>query len=113
MRLHVETDQVRAKQAIDQLTLPGTNAECLRIRPRDMPEDGDASVGSLLFDHSGNQREVIVLYQHDRPRCAFHFLQQSIGEFPVYGLVVAPVVGTKNGPRVSDVAERPEAFVSK
>src|SRR5712692_377346 len=113
MRLDVETDQVGAEQAIYKLTLPGTNAECLRIWPGDMPEDSDASVGPLLFDHSGNQREVIVLHQHHRPGCAFHFLQQGIGKFPVYRLIVAPVVGTKNRPRVSDVAKRPEAFVGK
>src|ERR1700722_1521259 len=50
VRLGMETDQVRAKQAVEELPLPRANAERFRIGPRNMPEDGDARVGTRLFD---------------------------------------------------------------
>ena len=51
--LNVEADEVRAQQAVQQLTLPRANAEGFRIRPGNMPEDGHARVGMLGLDHGG------------------------------------------------------------
>ena len=36
--LHVEANQVAAEQAVEDLFLPGTDAERLPIRPWDVPE---------------------------------------------------------------------------
>ncbi len=52
MRLNVESNEVSAQQSVDEFTLPGANTECFGIRPRNVPEDGDASVGAGLLDHS-------------------------------------------------------------
>ena len=38
-RLRVKSDGVRSQQTIQQFALPWTNAENLRIRPRNVPED--------------------------------------------------------------------------
>src|SRR5438128_179762 len=64
--LDVEADDVRAEQAFEQLLAPGTDAECLRVRPRDMPEDGDACVGTLCLHHRWKAREVVVLDEEQR-----------------------------------------------
>src|SRR3954451_1562345 len=76
-----------------------------------MPEDRDASLGTLLLDHSGQQGEVVVLKQNDRAFSVRHFFQQGVGKFPVHFLVVLPIVGTEQGTRVSDVAERPQTLI--
>ena len=48
VRLDVEADEVRAKQAVQQLALPGANAERLRIGPGNVPEDGHAGIRPFL-----------------------------------------------------------------
>ena len=47
VRLDVEADQVGAQQAVEQFALPRADAEGLRIRPGDVPEDGDARIRAL------------------------------------------------------------------
>ena len=50
MRLNVKSDQIRSQQSVHQLPLPRTDAECFRIGPGDMPEDGHACIRPLLLD---------------------------------------------------------------
>src|SRR5579864_1636244 len=64
MRLNVKADQVGAQQSFQQFALPWTNAERLRIRPGNMPENGYARIRPSLFDQVRKQGEVIILNQH-------------------------------------------------
>ena len=69
--------------------------------------------GPLLLDHARQQREMIILHQHDGFFLALHLLEQGVGEFPVHGAVMLPILGAEDRPRVGDVAERPESFVGE
>jgi hypothetical protein len=109
----MEPDQVRAQHAVEQLALPRTNAESLRIRPGNVPEDRNARVGPAFLDQARQQGEMIILDEHHRFLFTAHFVQQHSGEFPIHRLVVFPVLGAKNGPRVRDVAERPDSLVGE
>src|SRR5580704_18298597 len=60
VRLNMEADQVGAQEAVNELALPGTNAEGLRIGPRNVPENCDAGVGPRIFQHARQQCKVIV-----------------------------------------------------
>jgi hypothetical protein len=111
--LNVEANQVRAQQSVYEFSLPGTNTECLRVRPRDMPEDCHARIGARLLNHPGQKREVIILGQQHRTVHALHLLQHRIGEPPVGRLIVLPVGNPKHGASVGNVAERPEPLVGK
>ena len=113
MRLDVETDQIGAEQAVEQFALPGTNREGFRIGPGNVPENRDASVGPRGLDQPRQQREVIILNQHERRFGGFDFLQHGLREFFVDALVVLPIGGAETRTRVGDVAERPNAFVGE
>src|SRR3981081_2583344 len=78
-----------------------------------MPEDRDPRVRPLLFDHPGQQCEVVVLYQDDGSDAIFYFFEQGVGELSVDCLIMIPVVGPKNGAGMSDMAEWPESLVGK
>src|SRR6202012_2521894 len=61
VRLNMKADQVRAEQAIQQLLLPGADAERFRIGPWNMPEDCNSRVRHPVFHHARQQGKVIVL----------------------------------------------------
>src|SRR5262245_40347996 len=65
MRLDVESYQVGTENSIEKFMLPRTDAEGFRVRPRDVPEDGDVGFGHPFFDHAGQQREMVVLHEND------------------------------------------------
>ena len=111
MRLHMESDQVGAQQAVQQLPLPGADSKGLRIRPGNVPENRDARIGTLLLDHARQQREVIVLNQHHRILFSLDLLQQRVRELPIHGFVEFPVFGAESRASVGDVAERPQALI--
>ena len=108
VRLNVESDQVRAQQAVHQFPLPRANPEHFRVRPRNVPENRHARVRPRFLHHSRQQGEVIVLREKNRRFRALHFLQHHVRESPVNSLVLNPILGTENRPRVRDVAQRPE-----
>ena len=110
---NVEADQIGAQQPIQQLRLPWADAEGLRIGPGNMPEDGHARVGPGVLHHPRQQREVIVLHKHHGVFAALHLFEQRIGKPLVHALVALPVGGAEDGPRVRDVAQRPQPFVGK
>jgi hypothetical protein len=65
MRLGVKRDEVRAQQSVNQFplpdkfqTLPDSAMVCARKSP--------LGIGPRLFHHSRQQREMVVLRQHDR-----------------------------------------------
>ena len=63
--LDVEAEQVVAEQAVQDVFAPRADAERFAIRPRDVPELADGHVGPRFLDESRQQREVIVLHEHD------------------------------------------------
>ena len=63
-------------------------------------------------DHARQQREVIVLDQHDRPLVA-GLLDDDVGELLVHGLVGFPVRGPEQRPGEGDMAERPQAVIGE
>ncbi len=104
VRLDVKADQIGAEQAIEKLALPGADAEGFRVGPGNMPEDSYANVRARLLDHSGKQREVIVLDEKQGVFDAFHFGEHGVGEFAVGVLIALPIGGAENRARVGDVA---------
>ena len=52
-------------------SLPGADAECLGVRPGDVPEGDDGGARQALPNHARQQSEVIVLHEDDRvaPAC--------------------------------------------
>src|SRR6267143_2994591 len=111
--LRVEADQVGAQHPLEDLPLPGADPEGLEVRPGDVPEERDPHVGALGLDERREQREVIVLDQHQGRLRAFDLLEDGRGELRVHAEVVLPVLGAEERPRVDDVAEGPEPLVGK
>src|SRR2546425_11589223 len=68
---------------------------------------------SLRLDERGQRREVIVLDQDERLLGVADLVEQRLGKRAVRREVVGPVVGPEHGPRVHDVAERPEPLRSE
>ena len=64
--LGVEAEDARAEHALEQLVAPRTDAEALRVRPRDVPEHEDRRARQPLADQPRREREVVVLHQDDR-----------------------------------------------
>ena len=112
-RLDMEPDQIGPQQSIHQLPLPRTNAERFRMRPRNMPENRDPRIGTLLLDHPGQQSKVIVLCQQQGILCPRHFLQHCISKLLVYLPVMLPVGVTEGRPHMGHVTQRPKPFIGE
>ena len=127
----------RLEEAIDRLdevlaveAACGSRGSCCRACPRrisrrhgQMPNDSGfgqgmcqnvrmVARGSLLADHRRQQREVVVLHQHDRVLAA-RLGDHRIGEALVDVAVVLPVRFAEHRPHVGDVAQRPHALVGE
>ena len=113
MGLNVKTDEICSQEPVEQLALPRTDTECLRIRPGNVPEDGYAGIRPLLFDQFRQQCKVIILDEQRRLLCACHLLQHCLGKLPVRLYIVLPIERPEQRPRVSDMAKRPQAFVGE
>ena len=112
VELDMESDDRAAEKPVQDLLAPRTDAEHLRVRPRDMPEGDDRRFGQPLADQPRQQGEVIILDQHDRVS-GFGLLDHDLGELPVHGLIAFPVGGAENRPREGDVTQRPKPFIGK
>ena len=110
VQLHVKAEQIAAEQTVEDLFLPRADAERFAVRPGDVPEVADDRIRAARLDHSRQQREVIVLHEHDGRR-ALDLLEHRLGELRVDARVLLPVGGVEDGPRVGDVAERPQRAV--
>src|ERR1051326_2757711 len=113
VRLDVEPDQIGAKQSIQQLTLPRTDPECLRIGPRYMPENRQTDVRTFLLNVTRQQREVIILRQDHRTFDALYFIEHDFRKLLVHLLVISPVARTEDRASIGDMAERPQTFVGE
>src|SRR5262249_41658205 len=113
VRLHVEPNQVRAEQPVDQLALPRTNRERLRIRPRDVPENRDPSVRTRFLDHPWRESEVIILHEDHRIRLTRSLFKKCFGEAAIHGLILVPILGAENRTSMRDMAQRPQTFIGE
>jgi len=63
--LNVEADEIAPSK-------PSTSSFCqgqirmLPVRPRNMPENGNARIRACLLHHSGQQREMVILCEEHR-----------------------------------------------
>ena len=108
----MEAEDRRAEHALEHLLAPRADAERLGVGPGDVPEGDDGGARQALAHHARQQREVVVLHQHDRVVGA-RLVRHHVGEAPVHRLVVLPVGRAEDRPRVRDVAERPQALVGE
>ena len=107
MRLDMETNQIGSKQSFQKFALPGADAESFRIRPGNMPKDGDTGIGAASLDELGQECQVIIIEQHDGIFVSVNLLQSGVGKLAVHRLVGLPILRTKMRSRVGDVAQRP------
>ena len=110
VELCVEAEDAAAEHSCQQLIPPWTDPESLEVGPGDMPEAEDGGPRKALADHPRQQREVVVLDENDGI-VRFDFVAHGFGELAVHRDVLPPVLATEDGPGVSDMAQRPEAFV--
>src|ERR1700758_1420600 len=89
--LDVKTNQVRAKQAVEDFTLPRADSECFWIRPRNVPENRHSRVGTRFFNHAWQQSKVIVLHKDQRMLRGLNFLQHRISKLPICVLIAFPI----------------------
>ena len=101
-----------AEQAVEQLLAPRADGEGLGIGPGNVPERDDGRARQALAHHARQQREVIVLHQHDRVVGA-RLVGDDVGEALVDVAVMLPVVRAERRARVGDVAQRPQALVGE
>ena len=60
----VEADQVGAEHSLEQFRAPRKDPEDLLGRKRDVPEESDREVRTLLAQQARHQRKVEVLHPH-------------------------------------------------
>src|SRR5579871_6584841 len=78
-----------------------------------MPKNRHASVGTGFLDHSGSQREMVVLHENRGVFLALRFFEQSVREAAVHCAVVFPVLLAKDRTRMRDVAQWPQPLVGE
>ncbi len=108
----VEAEDGAAQHALQDLAPPRADAERLGVGPGDVPEREDGGLRQLLAHHRRQQREVVVLHQHDRvvaARLGHHRVREAL----VDGLVGLPVRLAEYRPHVGHVAQRPQALVGE
>ena len=114
VELRVEAEDAAAEHPGEQLGAPRADRERLGIRPGNVPERQDRRVRQPLADHPRQQREVVVLHQHDRVARLRFLRRDRIGELLVDARDSAPSRSVRNvGPHMGDVAQRPEALVGE
>src|ERR1700719_1280065 len=104
MRLDVKSNQICAEQPINQLALPGADAEGFRIGPRNMPENGHAHVWPLFLQHAWEQGKVIILNQNHRIRRIRDFLNRRCGKLAFDFLIKLPVSSAEEVTSMSDMS---------
>ena len=112
MELGVEAEDAAAEQALEQLVAPRADAEGSAFGQGMCQNVMMVARGSRSRISCGQQGEVVVLHEHDRI-VGVHLGADRVGELPVDRLVVLPVLAAEDGPRVGDVAERPEPLVGE
>ena len=106
----VEAQHIVAQQAVQQLFLPGTDAEYLVVGPRDMPELPGNHVGVGVAEEARQQGQVVILDEYRR-RAAVNLLKHLLGKGLVDRRVSPPIGLVEGGFDVSIVAQGPQAVV--
>ena len=76
-----------------------------------MPEKRYLRVGAALLDEFRHQREVVILYQHDRALDRANLLEHRFGEKSVHFTVREPVFFPEYRTHVREVRKRPESLI--
>ena len=92
--------------------LHGQIAKASGLGHGNVPERDDRRVGQALADHPRQQREVVVLHEHDRI-ARRRLVDDRVGEFLVDRAIVFVVTGAEGRAHVRDVAQRPQTFVGE
>ncbi len=88
--LDVKRQQIVAEQPVQDLLAPRADPKRFGIRPRNVPELADDDIGPRVLDEPRQQREVIVLHEHDRGAWR-DLLQHGVGKAAVDAGVGGPV----------------------
>src|SRR5436190_22692398 len=102
----MKSEQVIAKDAVQQFFLPWETSEHFASGPRNVPELGHHEVRIAVLDHAREQSEVEVLNENNG-RAVSGFFDDSIGEDAVNLAVLLPVFRYESRASVSHVAKRP------
>ena len=106
----MEPQNAAPEDTVDDRLAPRADSEGLCVGPGDVPEGDDGRFRQPLPDHAGQQREVIVLDEHDGVG-GLRFAHHRVGEPAVDGDVGVPVRSAEDRARVRDVAQGPQAAV--
>ena len=96
VELRVEAEDGAAEQPVDDFLPPRADAESLGVWPRNVPERDDRGARQALAEHARQQREVIVLHEHDRV-VAVRLLDDGVGEALIDREILRPVRSRKVG----------------
>src|SRR3989338_8946346 len=78
-----------------------------------MPEYRHLRVGPAFLYERGNEREVIVLHQDDRPFDATYLVEQRFRKQCVDFAILSPILFAELRADVRHVTERPQGFVGE
>ena len=105
----METEQIVAEHAVEQLFFPGKYTEGLAVRPGDVPELSDDQVGIAFLEIAGQKRKMVILDEHERG-AIIGFFEDCIAKEGVNFAVCLPVLELKHRAGECGVAERPRAL---
>ena len=108
----MKTEQVVSQHPVQDVILPGADAEDVRVGPGDVPELADDSVLIGFADVTGEQGQMVVL-DEDNGRVVVDFVEHQVGEAPVDGLVAVVMLRVEYRLSVGDMTERPKPLVSE
>ena len=108
----LESDDIGAEQALDQLPSPRTDSQDSPVWPGNVPEGHDRVPRAVVPNHPGHEREVVVVDEHHRG-VASDFIAHGCREPPVHHAVIVEITGPKDRLHVYVMAQRPESFVGK
>ncbi len=100
-----------AGQTGGDLGAPRQTHEQLHRRERDVEEEADDEVGSLVAQHLGHELQVVVVDPHDRP--VWCDLGEGVGEALVDALVGVPVLAVVGRVAQGVVVQRPQCVVGE
>ena len=107
----LEAQQVRAEQAVDDLTAPRQLGEDLVAGERDVVEEADPDVAALLADHLRDQLELVVVHPDRRP--GRRLVHGGLRERPVDRHVGVPPPAMELGRGDDVVIQRPQRRVAE
>lgn len=102
----MKADDACAEHPLENLVSPRTNAEALRIEPRDIPEHDDGGSRKALANEPRCQGEMVILHQDNRVG-RIDLGANGIRELFVDLPVMPPILTAKYRTGIGDVTQRP------